>query len=197
MPPSPPSLNLRRRRPPPPSPPPLRPPLRSGDPTYLSLARAHSPHLPSLLSLLRSRPPPFPEHLFPPFFSALSLSPRGPHLALRLFDDLLPRFRCPPTSASFNSALSVLSARRPDLAPGFFARAVREHPGVCPNALSFNLLIKARVRCGEVEDAAGLLGEMRRRGLRPDGYSYSTVIDGLCKAGRVDEALGLLDEMQV
>lgn len=62
--------------------------------------------------------------------------------------------------------------------------------------LSFNLLIKAAVRCSEVDEGVGLLREMGMRGLKPDVYSYSTVIDGLCRGKRVEEAMSLLDEMQ-
>lgn len=214
-----PSFSKPRRRPfstaaPPPDPLLFSPPLLAGrhtqgDATYLSLARAHSAHpnpsLPSLLSLLshmrRSLPrrPPFPEYLFPPFFSALarSLHPAAPALALQLFDKLLPSFGCRPTAKSLNSALNVLAARAPGLALPFFRRAVSEHGGASPNFLTFNLLIKAAVRCGEVDEGAELLREMVRRGMRADAYGYSTVIDGLCRAGRVEEAMGLLDEMQV
>lgn len=62
--------------------------------------------------------------------------------------------------------------------------------------LTFNLLIRAAVKCRRVDDGVELLREMVRRGLRADAYGYSTVIDGLCRTGRTEEAMGLLDEMQ-
>ncbi|RWW08108.1 hypothetical protein GW17_00028469, partial [Ensete ventricosum] len=178
-----------------------------GDATYLALARAYAdrepPDLPALRGLLArmrsERPRPFPESVFIPILRALGRVGR-PLAAVRLFHRLLPSFGCSPSVRSLNSALSALLSapgghNHHRLALSFFSCAVRRHPSLAPNLLTFNLLLKSLCRSGDLPGAIRLLRHLPHRGLRPDAYSYSTLIAALSAAGQLTDALALLDEM--
>ena len=71
--------------------------------------------------------------------------------------------------------------------------------GVQLNALECNIALGAAARCGELDGALSLLGEMRRAAdpaCRPDVGSYDALLPRLADAGRHAEVLEAFDELQ-
>ena len=67
------------------------------------------------------------------------------------------------------------------------------------NALECNIALGAAARCGELDGALSLLGEMRRApdpACRPDVGSYDALLPRLADAGRHAEVLEAFDELQ-
>ncbi|XP_006656112.2 pentatricopeptide repeat-containing protein At4g20090-like [Oryza brachyantha] len=178
----------------------------AGAPTLLTVARGlaadPSPTVPSVLAFLRRLPRDASPHLFPHLVAALSRSPGGSLLALRLF--LAPLH--PPAAAvthhSFNSAL-LRFPLPPHLLPAFFSRSLRKFPRLAPTLLSFNLLLKCVCSSLVPRDPRLYLDIALRVlydiipawNLAPDKFTYSTVVSALAGAGRVDDAVALVHEM--
>ncbi|KAG0482782.1 hypothetical protein HPP92_010866 [Vanilla planifolia] len=186
----------------------FRSPKRSGgytqgDATYLSCyllppIPGHSLPSPPPDRMRRDRRP-FKERLFPPILRAFGRAGL-PFEALQLFDEMLPSFRCAPSAFSLNSALSsLLSSPHSTLTLPFFRLALRRHPSLRPNLLTFNLVLKSL--CSKTFPSLSLALHLFRsislRGLQPDAYSYSTLIAALARDHRLDDAFALLDEMQL
>ncbi|KAL5676462.1 hypothetical protein ACJX0J_012593, partial [Zea mays] len=61
--------------------------------------------------------------------------------------------------------------------------------------ISYNGLIKALCKEGNVDWSMALLEEMVTKGIKPNNFSYNMLINELCKAGNVCDALELSKEM--
>lgn len=66
---------------------------------------------------------------------------------------------------------------------------------VC-NKVTYNTLIDALVRQGDMDRATGLFRDMTLNAVMPDLISYSTLIKGHCTRGDLEQGLGLLGTMQ-
>eukprot|EP00933_Yihiella_yeosuensis_P009896 TRINITY_DN11608_c1_g3_i1.p1 TRINITY_DN11608_c1_g3~~TRINITY_DN11608_c1_g3_i1.p1 ORF type:complete len:953 (+),score=208.71 TRINITY_DN11608_c1_g3_i1:140-2998(+) len=62
--------------------------------------------------------------------------------------------------------------------------------------VTFNSLIDACARSGEIHRAQPLLEDMSKQGIRPNVITYSTILKGYCSVNRLDEAFALLEEMK-
>uniref|UniRef100_A0A0E0LB69 Pentacotripeptide-repeat region of PRORP domain-containing protein n=1 Tax=Oryza punctata TaxID=4537 RepID=A0A0E0LB69_ORYPU len=164
-------------------------------------AASAPPSAPTVLAFLRRLPHDASPHLFPHLVAALSRSPGGSLLALRLF--LAPLHPAAVTHHSFNSAL-LRFPLPPHLLPPFFSRSLGRFPRrLAPTLLSFNLLL--RCICSSLvprdprrylDIALRILHEIIPGwDLAPDKFTYSTVVSALADAGRVDDAVALVHEM--
>jgi pentatricopeptide repeat protein len=64
------------------------------------------------------------------------------------------------------------------------------------NVVTYNCVIHACVRAGDMQGSLDLLHEMKETGsVRPDKFTYSTIIKGYCGRGEIDAALFLFNEM--
>ncbi|GAB4825937.1 hypothetical protein Ancab_008805 [Ancistrocladus abbreviatus] len=70
-----------------------------------------------------------------------------------------------------------------------------QRKGVCPNHVTYTILIDGHIRHGEVDHALRLFRYIIADGCEPDKIMYKTLIRGLCRADRVGDALWLLDTM--
>ena len=104
---------------------------------------------------------------------------------------------------SYNGLLTAHANAKPapDAAAARGALSAMEAAGVAPDLVSFNSLITALGRAGDLEGALRTLKGLGSRGLKPDAYSYTAAI-GACAdnaaasgAAAAAAALGLLDEM--
>ena len=66
---------------------------------------------------------------------------------------------------------------------------------VCPNEVTYNILIDGFCKDENVSDAKKVFEEMQRQGLRANMITYDSLIDGLCWDGKLDEAISLWNEM--
>ncbi|KAI3824445.1 hypothetical protein L1987_05905 [Smallanthus sonchifolius] len=60
----------------------------------------------------------------------------------------------------------------------------------------YAILVREKCRRGCVEEAYGLIKQMRAEDCEPDSKIYNYVLSSLCKVDKVTEALGLLEEME-
>ncbi|KAF7814319.1 pentatricopeptide repeat-containing protein [Senna tora] len=71
-----------------------------------------------------------------------------------------------------------------------------------PSVITFGIIINHLCKSRRIDDALGVLEEMRGKGgssgmkVEPDVVIFNTLIDGLCKVGRHEESLGLLEQMK-
>lgn len=63
-------------------------------------------------------------------------------------------------------------------------------------SVTYNTLIDACSRCGEVGRAPALLEEMVRCGITPNIVTYSAVLKGLCQLNQLDRAFELVETMK-
>ncbi|GFY81975.1 hypothetical protein Acr_02g0002150 [Actinidia rufa] len=70
-----------------------------------------------------------------------------------------------------------------------------QRDGVCPNQVTFTILIDGHIRFGEIDSAILLFNKMNEHGCIPDRIVYNTLIRGLCQAGRLLDALSLSHTM--
>jgi len=63
-------------------------------------------------------------------------------------------------------------------------------------SVTYNTLIDACARCGEVGRAPGLLEEMVKCGITPNIVTYSAVLKGLCQLNQLDRAFELVETMK-
>ncbi|GAU15176.1 hypothetical protein TSUD_09140 [Trifolium subterraneum] len=68
--------------------------------------------------------------------------------------------------------------------------------GVLPNVFTYNALILAQLKSGNIRKAYSLKEKMPASGLRPDVVTYNLLIGDACNSERLDLAWKLLDEMQ-
>merc|ERR1719335_269439 len=66
---------------------------------------------------------------------------------------------------------------------------------VAPNVVSYNAVIHACGRAGDVARAKRWLSKLLEDGLEPSVKSYGAVIDACARAGQPEDALELFDEM--
>jgi len=76
----------------------------------------------------------------------------------------------------------------------------REMPveGVPYNIITYNSMMDACVKCGDLSSAEGLLREMtsRETSVEPDLISFSTILKGYCHNGELDKALQVAESMK-
>jgi len=63
-------------------------------------------------------------------------------------------------------------------------------------SVTYNTLIDACARCGEVRRAPGILDDMTHRGVEPNLVTYSVVLKGLCHDNQLDKAFELMETMK-
>jgi pentatricopeptide repeat protein len=61
---------------------------------------------------------------------------------------------------------------------------------------TFNALVDACARCGQMAKAPGLLDDMFQRGIEPNLITYSSILKGYCQDNNLDRALDLLEHMK-
>merc|ERR1719235_2061254 len=66
---------------------------------------------------------------------------------------------------------------------------------VSPSITTYNALIDACARNGNVEKITQLVEDMKERGLKPNLITYSTVLKGHCLHGDIRAAFAVLDDM--
>jgi len=72
------------------------------------------------------------------------------------------------------------------------------HKGMQPSEVTYNVLLYACVRCGELQHAKTFLTQMlERNDLTPNVVTYTTVLKGLCVEGDMKAAEDLLGQMVV
>ncbi|PWA78060.1 tetratricopeptide-like helical domain-containing protein [Artemisia annua] len=60
----------------------------------------------------------------------------------------------------------------------------------------YGVLVRDMCRRGRLDEARGLIGEMRVAGCEPDTKIYNYVLSGLCKREMISEAMSLAEEMK-
>ncbi|KAJ3679563.1 hypothetical protein LUZ60_017574 [Juncus effusus] len=65
-----------------------------------------------------------------------------------------------------------------------------------PDIWSFNVVLKALCKLGEIKGAQEMFDKMRKIGYSPDRVTYNILIDGLCKAKQVYKAYQVLQMFQ-
>jgi pentatricopeptide repeat protein len=66
-----------------------------------------------------------------------------------------------------------------------------QREGVCPNQVTYTILVDGHIQSGDIDSAIGLFNKMNEDGCAPDIIAYNTLLRGLCKAGRLLDALSL------
>merc|ERR1719199_277680 len=61
--------------------------------------------------------------------------------------------------------------------------------------VTFNTLVDACSRNGEMERIPGLLSDMVAQGIVPNIITYSAIVKGYCQANRIEEAFSVLKQM--
>jgi pentatricopeptide repeat protein len=64
------------------------------------------------------------------------------------------------------------------------------------SSVTYNTLIDACARCGEIGRAPTILEDMLRQGVEPNLVSYSAVLKGYCQENKLDKAFELLETMK-
>ncbi|KAG0500610.1 hypothetical protein HPP92_000682 [Vanilla planifolia] len=160
------------------------------------LARARLfPEVDSLLLFVCSQRVPCRDSLFSGLirhFGRASL----PHKALSLFFSI-PSFNCPPGSPSlqtFNQLLDALVNNGcDDEAEALFDRCSEFR--LLPNAISYNILLKRRLRRDGYISARKLLDEILKRGFCPSVVTYNMLIGFVGRNGDLGISMDLKDEM--
>jgi pentatricopeptide repeat protein len=69
--------------------------------------------------------------------------------------------------------------------------------GVVGNTITYNTMLNALVRCGDIRRLPQLLEDMRSASpqVEPDMITYSTIMKGYCSSGDLDKGLELLRDM--
>lgn len=60
----------------------------------------------------------------------------------------------------------------------------------------YNILIRARCKRGQIEEARAIIQEMVELGCHPDATAYNYLLAYLCKSNRMDEACNVFNEMK-
>eukprot|EP00929_Paragymnodinium_shiwhaense_P063844 TRINITY_DN31947_c0_g1_i1.p1 TRINITY_DN31947_c0_g1~~TRINITY_DN31947_c0_g1_i1.p1 ORF type:complete len:1043 (+),score=309.32 TRINITY_DN31947_c0_g1_i1:114-3242(+) len=68
--------------------------------------------------------------------------------------------------------------------------------GIQLTASTYNTLIDACARNGEMSRVQKLLQEMVRQGIQPNVITHSAIIKGYCQEGRIESALEVMEEMR-
>lgn len=61
--------------------------------------------------------------------------------------------------------------------------------------VTFNTMVDACSRCGEMKRISGLLQSMVSQGIEPNLITYSAILKGYCQENRLDDAFELMQEM--
>ncbi|XP_057846094.1 pentatricopeptide repeat-containing protein At5g61990, mitochondrial-like [Cryptomeria japonica] len=68
--------------------------------------------------------------------------------------------------------------------------------GLTPNAITYNHLIDAHCKIGEIDKALKHFSNMKVAGISPNVVTYSKLIDFFFKKNKLDMALSMLNEMR-
>ncbi|KAJ8768741.1 hypothetical protein K2173_023645 [Erythroxylum novogranatense] len=71
-----------------------------------------------------------------------------------------------------------------------------EEAGIIMDKVMCNVLIKALIVAGVLEDAQAMYNRMPEMDLTADCITYCIMIDGYCKVGQIDKALEIFDEFR-
>jgi len=76
---------------------------------------------------------------------------------------------------------------------------VMQARGISGNTITYNTMLNALVRCGDLRRLPQLLEDMRSASppVEPDMITYSTIMKGYCSSGDLNKALELLQDMEV
>ncbi|CAA6658278.1 unnamed protein product [Spirodela intermedia] len=101
----------------------------------------------------------------------------------------LPSLGCCRTALSFNALLSACSAAAdPERIDELFRSIPAECPGIAPDKVSYNILIKSMCRRSDLDGAMCLLEMMEERGAEPNLITFNTLLDGFYSHGRFSDA---------
>ncbi|CAK9156333.1 unnamed protein product [Ilex paraguariensis] len=64
-----------------------------------------------------------------------------------------------------------------------------------PDVTSFNTIINATLKAGNIQYAKELLTDMLQKGLMPDAFTFSILINRFSKLGQMEEATSIFDRM--
>ncbi|MFS8001111.1 putative tetratricopeptide-like helical domain superfamily [Helianthus anomalus] len=106
--------------------------------------------------------------------------------ALKVFDEMLQRKTCTLTEKSLCGVLSVMLDNKiyDDKFHQTYETFVKK-TGVSPGVKSFNLILKAHVKAGRVDQAQELVTEMESKGdVKPDIGSYNILLGGYLDSGK-------------
>ncbi|KAI3730421.1 hypothetical protein L1987_61591 [Smallanthus sonchifolius] len=108
--------------------------------------------------------------------------------ALKVFDEMLQRQKCKITEKSLCGVLSVMLDNKiyDDKFHKTYENFVKK-TGVSPGVKSFNLILKAHVKAGRVDEAQALITEMESNGdakPKPDISSYNVLLGGYLDSGK-------------
>ncbi|XP_076897936.1 pentatricopeptide repeat-containing protein At1g11630, mitochondrial-like [Bidens hawaiensis] len=106
--------------------------------------------------------------------------------ALQVFDVMLERKKCPVTEKSLCGVLTVLLDNKiyDEKFHETYESFVKKS-GVLPGVKAFNLVLKARIKAGRVDEAEALVTEMESKGdVKPDVGSYNILLGGYLESGK-------------
>ncbi|CAN6358159.1 unnamed protein product [Urochloa humidicola] len=148
------------------------------------------PAMESVLSRLASSPGLRPrEQLLCCVISAYGRA-RLPAAARRAFAH--PAFPEPRTARALNTLLHALHACRATLRD---LLEVCRDAGIPPDAVTYNILIRAAGASGSLEHARLLFDEMLGRNIAPTVVTFGTIVSALCDAGRLEDAFEVKEVM--
>ncbi|KAI0561011.1 hypothetical protein FGB62_95g075 [Gracilaria domingensis] len=100
-----------------------------------------------------------------------------------------------PNLDTFNAILSSFArAAQPDKALSTL-KSMREKENLKPNAISYNWVVNACARAGDVARAFHVARTMRDEGIRVNVVTYNNLLQACCKAGRLERAFALVKIM--
>ncbi|CAM8999460.1 unnamed protein product [Rhodiola kirilowii] len=67
--------------------------------------------------------------------------------------------------------------------------------GICPNAVTYNMIIHGFCWAGQIEEALCMVHEMKNSALSPDVITYNCLINGFCRACQFEKAWHMFTEM--
>ncbi|KAK9063852.1 hypothetical protein SSX86_017724 [Deinandra increscens subsp. villosa] len=106
--------------------------------------------------------------------------------ALQVFDVMLQRQKCKLTEKSLCGVLSVMLDNKiyDDKFHQTFEEFVKK-TGISPGVKSFNLILKAHIKGGRIDEAQALITEMESKGkVKPDISSYNILLGGYLDSGK-------------
>ncbi|KAF7836363.1 pentatricopeptide repeat-containing protein [Senna tora] len=72
-----------------------------------------------------------------------------------------------------------------------------QNEGVCPNKVTYTILLDGHIRLDDIDSAVRLFNEMNVVGCAPDRTAYNTLLKGFIRAGRLLDAMSLTSGLSV
>ncbi|KAL2932141.1 hypothetical protein RDABS01_037551 [Bienertia sinuspersici] len=116
---------------------------------------------------------------------------------LQKFVDLIGRIHGKGCSAIVivNTSLVFRMLEEKRIEEGLVLLKTLLHKTLIPEAVSYSMVVYARLRSGELNLAQEVYGQMLNNGFLPNSFVYTKFIGGYCEEGMVEEALNLMEEM--